>query len=325
MISPNCHQILASANCAEFVGASTDFVDVDPETSNLSPESLKRVQGSYRAVVAVDLAGRSCDMPRLAEIARKRGAVIIEDASHSLGGRFKSGGRYYRVGGHPWADMTTFSFHPVKTITSGEGGAIATNSDEFARRCRLFRNHGMIRNQEEFSGLGNAGLNEFGPWYYEMKQVGFNYRLTDFQCALAMSQLKKLPAFIRRRSEIVSCYNRAFSKLPLVSLTNRCGARVKPAWHLYVLKIDFERLGKTRTRVMEELRGFGVGSQVHYIPVHLQPYYRKKYGYRPGKCPVAEAYYSRCVSLQLYPAMTDSQVRRVIDAVTAVVKSNAVG
>jgi len=303
--SPNT--FLASANCAEYVGAIADFADVDPDTLNLSPLALESAWATdTKAVVAVDFAGRPCDMPAIAKVARGHGAVIIEDAAHALGSRFGYDGKEYSVGAHPWADMTTFSFHPVKTLTTGEGGAILTDSDELAARCRLFRNHGMERNRPE------------EPWYYEMKQPGFNYRITDLQCALGSSQLKRLEEFIQRRQEIVDSYNASFQalehlKIPIPVTSGR------PAWHLYAVQIDFQGIGKSRAKVMQELLALGVGTQVHYIPVHLQTYYRDKYGYAPGKCPNDEAFYEHCLSLPLFPAMTDGDVEQVIEAVQEVV------
>lgn len=305
LTSPNT--FLASANCAEYTGALADFVDIDQETLNLSPHSLESAWcDDIKAVVAVDFAGRPCDMPAIAEIARRQGAVVIEDAAHALGSRFMHEHKEYSVGSHPWADMTTFSFHPVKTLTTGEGGAILTDSDELAEKCRLFRNHGMERNRPA------------EPWFYEMKQPGFNYRITDLQCALGCSQLKRLEEFILRRQEIVDIYNAAFHTLENLQTPNPV-SNGRPAWHLYVVQVDFSNIVKSRAQVMKELQEFGVGSQVHYFPVHLQTYYREKYGYALGKCPHAEAFYERCLSLPLFPSMTDGEVKQVIDAVREVV------
>ena len=303
--SPNT--FLASANCAEYTGGTADFSDIDQETQNLSPLVLESVwTPSTKAVVAVDFAGRPCDMPAIAEVARKHGAVIIEDAAHALGSRLEHDGKEYSVGSHPWADMTTFSFHPVKTLTTGEGGAILTDSDEMASRCRLFRNHGMERNRPA------------EPWFYEMKQPGFNYRITDLQCALGRSQLKRLEEFVGRRQEIVDAYNASFLAMENLQAPNPF-SKGRSAWHLYAVQIDFAGIGKSRAQVMKELLERGVGTQVHYIPVHLQTYYRDKYGYAPGKCPNAEIFYGRCLSLPLFPSMSDSDVAQVIDAVQEVI------
>jgi len=304
---------LASANCAEYVGAQAVFSDIDPASYNLDPVLLEQnwTDGT-KAVVAVDFAGRPCNMPKIAGIAREHGAVVIEDASHAIGGGFVFEGKEYLVGGHPWADMTTFSFHPVKTMTTGEGGAIATDDDELAERCRLLRSHGMVKNRPE------------EPWYYEMPELGFNYRITDIQCALGRSQLKKLDGFVERRQVITERYNNAFSKVDWLTCPqiqddgNFNLTRV--AWHLYVVQIDFSGIGKSRAEVMAELREAGVGTQVHYIPVHMQPYYQNKYGYGRGDCPAAEAYYEQCLSLPLFPSMTDEQIEQVIAAVKGLCK-----
>ena len=305
LASPNT--FLASANCAEYVGASADFADIESDTHNLDPRKLEAAwSADIRAVVAVDFAGQPCDLPAIAQTARAHGALVVEDAAHSLGSRFKQAGVEYRVGSHPWADLTTFSFHPVKTITTGEGGAIATQDDELAARCRRFRSHGMIKNRPH------------EPWYYEMPEPGYNYRITDLQCALGAAQLGRIEDFIRRRQGIVDQYNRAFRALEGLKTPAVRPENTRVSWHLYVVEIDYERLGRSRADVMARLAEKGVGTQVHYIPVHTQPYYARKYGYAEGKCPVAEAYYRACLSLPLYPAMSDADVRQVIEAVQAV-------
>ena len=303
--SPNT--FLASANCAEYVGATADFIDIDSNTLNLNPDKLaSQWHDDVKAVVAVDFAGRPCDMPEIARIARGRQALVIEDAAHALGSRFTVDGKPFHVGSHPWADMTTFSFHPVKTITTGEGGAIATNNDELAQRCRMFRSHGMQKTRPD------------EPWFYEMQEPGYNYRITDIQCALGLSQLQRLDWFIERRREIVNAYSDAFKNVTWITLPMAPPAGQQVAWHLFVVQIDFAAIGTTRARLMQYLADKGVGSQVHYIPVHLQPYFAGKYGYGPGKCPVAEAYYETCLSLPLYPAMTDAEVDSVIEAVRGI-------
>ena len=334
--SPNT--FLASANCAEFVGAHVDFVDIDGTTLNLDPKALAQtIMTDVKAVVTVDFAGRPSELPAINRLAKAAGACVIEDAAHSLGSSFEYAGRRYRVGGHPWADMATLSFHPVKTITTGEGGAILTDDENLARRCRRFRSHGMIRDNHEWvqqpnslEKVGNSDTTEMAPWYYEMQELGYNYRITDFQCALGEVQLSQLEGLVRRRAEIVSCYDSAFSDLPMVKIApHSMEAPMNEgisynfsdiAWHLYVLQIDFVRLGKTRSQIMSALRSKGVGTQVHYIPVHLQPYYRRKYGFKPGKCPVAEKYYSQALSLPLFAGMSDRDVQQVISAIRSVVE-----
>lgn len=365
--SPNT--FVASANSAAYVGATPDFSDIDPKSYNLDPVVLEQDwKSDTKAVVAVDYAGQPCNMPEIARIARSHGAYVIEDACHGTGGGFQADGRKWKLGGHPWADITTFSFHPVKTLTTGEGGVLLTENDEWAAKARLLRTHGITRNQDEFTGLDDSefsassfqdsakpnppsaishplSFSERGPWYYEMQELGYNYRITDLQCALGRSQLKRLPEFITRRQEIASCYNQAFANidwlktpalassspatpLPVASeASNTLAPRLSTldsifsyqlsdlSLHLYTIQIDFPCLGKTRPEVMQELREQGVGTQVLYIPVYLQPWYRRTYGYAPGKCPNAEEFYSRALSLPLYPAMSDADVEKVIQAV----------
>lgn len=318
--SPNT--FLSSSNCAAFVGATPDFCDIDPATYNMDAEALRKMwTDDVKAVIPVAYAGQSADMKAIAEIARKKGVVVIEDACHGTGGGFYQDAKPWKQGGHPWADMTVFSFHPVKTLTTGEGGMLVTNNDEYAAKARFLRTHGMSK--ENFSGLGSdsPALAEKGSWYYEMHELGYNFRITDIQCALGTSQLKKLPQFIQRRQEIVARYNEAFSNLSWIKTpATRTEADIEHiSWHLYTVQINFSSLGKTRTEVMLELREHGVGSQVLYIPVYLQPWYRKTYGYAAGKCPNAETYYTQALSLPLFPAMTDDEVNKVVEAVKSVV------
>ncbi|MEI8309161.1 MAG: DegT/DnrJ/EryC1/StrS family aminotransferase [Verrucomicrobiota bacterium] len=354
--SPNT--FLASANCAAYLNAIPDFSDIDPDHHNLDPEVLEtNWREDTKAVVAVDYAGQPCNMPEIARIARNHGARVIEDASHAVGSGFSAEGKKWRLGGHPWADLTVFSFHPVKTMTAGEGGMLVTNNDEYARRARLLRSHGVTRNPEEFVGLGfecpasNVGsqtekaigqtlsatsldprlpptLPEQGPWVYEMQELGYNYRITDFQCALGRSQLRRLASFIQRRQQIVARYNEAFADLDWLkapSLDTRHSTSDPSSGfsyqlsdlslHLYTVQINFSSLGMTRTAAMNALRQQEIGSQVLYIPVHLQPWYRKTYGYHPGKCPVAEAFYAQALSLPLFSALSDDDVERVVAGV----------
>lgn len=316
--SPNT--FVSSANCAAFVGATPDFADIDPATYNLCPKALEaNWQDDTKAVVAVAYAGQSPDMPAISQVARSHGAIVIEDGCHGTGGGFSYEGRDYKIGGHPWADITTFSFHPVKTMTTGEGGILVTDHHEYAETARLLRSHGITRDPAAFIGLGSdkSELIEQGTWYYEMQRLGYNYRITDFQCALGRSQLKKLPTFIKRRREIVMQYNTAFADLPWLQTpqTLRPEDAALISWHLYTVQIDFGALGQTRSQIMQRLRDQGIGSQVLYIPVYLQPWYQETYGYRVGKCPNAEAYYLKSLSLPLYPTMTDDDVGIVIKTI----------
>jgi UDP-4-amino-4,6-dideoxy-N-acetyl-beta-L-altrosamine transaminase len=334
--SPNT--FLASANAAAYVGATPDFSDIDPEFHNLDPGKLEsHWKPDTKAVVAVDYAGVPCNMPEIARIARSRGAYVIEDACHGIGGGFEADGKSWKLGGHPWADITTFSFHPVKTMTTGEGGILVTENDEWAAKARLLRTHGVTRNPSDFVGLVDntnhtsgfsSQLSEVGPWYYEMQDLGYNFRITDLQCALGRSQLEQLPSFIRRRQKIVARFSEAFANLDWLQVPSVATRRQPRATssdfafelsdlslHLYTVQIDFVQMGKTRTKVMQELRDQGVGSQVLYIPVYLQPWYRRTFGYAPGKCAYAEAYYACALSLPLYPSMTDEDVKRVIHSV----------
>lgn len=319
---------LASANAAAYVGATPDFCDIDPVSFTLDPAVLRRDwRDDTRAVVAVDYAGQACDMPEIERVARSRGAIVIEDACHAVGGAFhtpEAPGRSYAIGGHSWADMTVFSFHPVKTMTTGEGGMLVTDRSDFAERARMLRSHGIVRDPARFlTPDDDPILGEKGPWFYEMQDLGANYRLTDLQCALGLSQLGRLDASLSRRRRIVAAYNTAFAGLDwLVTPKLRTPADADTtSWHLYTVEIDFAALGRSRTRVMQELRAEGVGSQVLYIPVHLQPWYRRSFNYGPGKCPHAEAFYARALSLPLFPAMTDDDVQQVIAAVHALALS----
>lgn len=307
---------LASANVAAHVGAIPDFADIDPVTRTLDPQALADSwRADTRAIVAVDFAGPTAALPAIAKVARARGAVVIEDASHAVGGRFFADGRTWNVGASPWADLAVFSFHPVKTLTTGEGGMLVTDRADWAAHARRLRSHGIERDPSAFTDF----TEETGPWLYEMQDLGYNYRLTDLQCALGISQLSRLEAALERRRAIVAAYNRAFAACDWITTPAlRCPEDASlTSWHLYAVEIDFVALGRTRAAVMAELRSAGVGTQVHYIPVHLQPWYRATYGYGPGKCPVAERYYERALSLPLFPGMTDADVRSVIAAVQA--------
>ena len=291
----------ATANCAVFQGGTPVFADVDPDTLLLDTASAEaRVTRRTRAIIAVDYAGQPCDYDALRALAERNGLALADDACHALGGRYK--GR--PVGS--LADLSTFSLHPVKHITSGEGGMVTTDDPDLAKRMRLFRNHGITTDHRQREASGS--------WFYEMVDLGYNYRLTDFQCALGASQLGKLPVWVLRRREIAARYDAAFADAPGIR-----PLAVRPdayhAYHLYVIRLEAREPGKDRAAIFRSLREAGIGVNVHYIPVHLHPYYRKRFGTRPGDCPVAEAAYERILSLPMYPGMSDGQVDEVIGAV----------
>ena len=300
---------LATANCARFVGAEVVFADVDPQTGLMTPdtlaEAMTRLDGRrLRAVLPVHLRGDTAELPALEAMAKSANAVLVEDAPHALGSSLKFGNTMQRVGDCAHSAMATFSFHPVKTIATGEGGMVTTNDPRLAERLRRLRSHGMIRPQDG------------DPWWYEMPEIGFNYRLPDILCALGISQLAKLDAFAARRRALAARYEEALKPLaPLVVQASRPDWS-DPVLHLMVALIDFQAAGRTRREVVEALRARGVGTQVHYIPVHTQPYYRERYGERD--LPGANAWYERCLSLPLYPGMADDDVDRVVAALADV-------
>jgi len=305
--SPNT--FVASANSLIYNSIKPIFADIDEKTYNIDAKQIeKKITKKTRVIVAVDYAGQVCEAQRIYKIAKSRGIFVVEDAAHAIGSRYASG---ERVGSCKYSDLTVFSFHPVKNMTTGEGGAVTTNSKKLYEKLLLLRSHGVTKNPSLFS-------KNPGPWYYEMQSLGFNYRMSDISAALGRSQLKRLPRFIKRRREIVKKYNEAFKKIENITIPFE-RPKVVSAFHLYTLKIDFDKIGKSRSQVMAELKIRGVGSQVLYIPVHLQPYYRKTYGYKIDDFPLAESYYKRALSLPLFPGMTDKDVEKVIRAVKEVV------
>ncbi len=302
---------VATANAVTACGARVVLADIAPSTLALAPESLEdhlAGESEIAAILPVHMAGLAADMAALRARAGRR--IVIEDAAHALGGRYPDG---RPVGCCAHSDMTCFSFHPVKPITSGEGGAITTNDDELARRLRLLRGHGIERDPARFT----SGETPEGPWICEQQSLGFNYRLSDLHAALGLSQIAKLDRFLDRRREIVARYDAAFADLPAVRpLQAADEQRARSAHHLYLLWFDFGRLGRTRTEVMNELRAAGIGSQVHYIPIARQPFYRAHLGADPSDFPRSEDYYRGCLSLPLHADLTDAEAERVIDAVT---------
>jgi UDP-4-amino-4,6-dideoxy-N-acetyl-beta-L-altrosamine transaminase len=311
---------VASANCAVYCGAKPVFADILPDTYNISPGEIeKKITVHTKAVIPVDLAGQSCDMEAIQTVVssaeKKYGhrIYIIEDASHALGSLYK--GR--KVGSCAYADVTVMSFHPVKHITTGEGGVAFTNDEGLMKKLRLLRSHGMTGEPEEFQNRemafskASGGESLVNPWYYEQISLGYNYRITDIQCALGLSQLKKLPLFRKRRHKIVEAYNEAFRDIRCIHPpfeSPDCNSN----FHLYILLFDFEEMGMDRARFMYELKARSIQTQVHYIPVHLQTFYKRHLGTKWGDYPRAEAYYEKCLSIPLYPAMTDEDVERVI-------------
>ncbi|MEW5796623.1 MAG: UDP-4-amino-4,6-dideoxy-N-acetyl-beta-L-altrosamine transaminase, partial [Candidatus Zixiibacteriota bacterium] len=290
--SPNT--FLADANCARYVGAEVAFVDIDPETGNMNPEALVPLLEAdtgrrVKAIIPVHFAGQPVNLMRIREITSRHGARVVDDACHALGASYECGRGSCRIGCGEHSDMTVFSFHPVKHVATGEGGAIATNDAALDEKLRRFRNHGMVKSDFANQEMAYASDGRLNPWYYEMPEPGFNYRLTDIQAALGIGQLKRLDWSVRRRNEIAFWYHR------LIELNIPSG-RVKPlktcarlvhAYHLFVVQIDFEAYGIARADVMHRLREAGIGTQVHYIPVPLQPYYRRVASTKPGQFPGA--------------------------------------
>lgn len=295
----------ATANAALYLGATVKFVDVEPDTGNLDAALIREATNERtKLIVPVDFAGHPADYDSLNEVANAAGATVVADAAHSLGATYQ---------GRPvgtLAAATEISFHPVKPVTTAEGGAVLTDDPKLAARARLFRTHGITRDAAELTAPDE------GPWWYEQHHLGFNYRLTDVQAALGTSQISKLGRFIKRRQEIAKQYSAALSDVPQLLLpTERAG--VESGWHLYVVRVTGEP-GRRRT-FFERLRELGLGVQVHYIPVYYHPYYQGL-GFKRGSCPVAEDFYARAVSLPIYPQMSDDDISSSIDRVKRAVK-----
>jgi perosamine synthetase len=295
----------ASANCVVFQGGTPVFADVDPDTLLLTPARAEaKITPRTKAIIAVDYAGQPCDYTALQAIAERHSLVLVADACHALGGSYQD----RPVGS--LANLSTFSLHPVKPITTGEGGVITTDDLELARRMRLFRNHGISSDHRQREAQGS--------WFYEMVDLGYNYRLTDMQCALGLSQLRKLPAWVARRQEIAWRYDTAFAEIPAILPLKR-HEDIQHAYHLYVIRLDLDRLRVDRTAIFKALRAEGIGVNVHYIPVHVHPFYRQHFGTGLGDCPVAEAAYERIISLPIFPAMCDQDVDDVLIACRKVI------
>ncbi len=302
---------VASANCALYCGADVDFVDIDPNTYNMSAELLEaKLREAHKAgrlpkvIVPVHFAGQSCAMEEIARLAKQYGVSVIEDASHAIGGRYKES----RVGSCSYSDLTVFSFHPVKIITTGEGGIALTNREDIYEILLSLRSHGITRNPELMEGESH------GSWYYQQTELGYNYRMTDIQAALGTSQMKSLDEFVARRRVLADRYSKQFKGLPL-TLPWQHPDTFSP-FHLYVIRLRREEINKTHRKVFESLRGAGIGVNIHYIPVHTQPYYARL-GFKTGAFPESEKYYSEAISLPLFSGMTDEEQKQVIRAVRA--------
>jgi UDP-4-amino-4,6-dideoxy-N-acetyl-beta-L-altrosamine transaminase len=319
---------LATANAVRYVGAEVVFADVDPHTGLMR---LADLQAAYaraysreggqeiKAVLPVHLSGQCVDMESVAEFSAKHDLVVIEDACHAVGASYRThSGEEVLIGSCRHSDMTVFSLHPVKTIAMGEGGMITTNDAQLYATLQRLRSHGMVRDAAEFiqpeEGFDADG--QANPWYYEMPEPGYNYRASEIHCALGLSQLRKLDGFLARRRRLADLYDRALAPLaPRVQGVPRVSGCAS-GWHLYVVRIDFDAAGITRAALMRRLREVGIGTQVHYLPVHRQPYYRRRYG--ALQLPGADAYYAKCLSLPLFPAMSDHDVARVVAALGAI-------
>ena len=285
----------ASANCVLYCGGTPVFADVDPKTYNIDPEDIQRkITDRTKAIIAVHLAGQPCDMDAIHSIAREHGLIVIEDGAHALGSVYKG----KKVGS--MSDMTTFSFHPVKPITTGEGGMIVTDNEDFYKKMILFRSHGITRDDSMMT-------RNDGPWFYQQFDLGYNYRITDIQCALGCSQMKKLDRFLARRKEIVAHYNEAFADCDNI-ITPYQLSDTESGWHLYIVQVK----KCDRRQVFENMREKGIGVNVHYIPVYMHPYYQE-HGYENVHCANAEEIYSHIISLPLYPGLTSEQQDYVID------------
>lgn len=309
----------ASANCASYLGAQPVFADVRPDTAGIDVAAISRaITPKTKAIIPVDFTGHPADLAEIYALAQQYGLVVIEDAAHSLGATYRG----QPVGCGAYSDMTMLSFHPVKHITTGEGGAVLTNSDALAARLRLFRNHGIERDPKRFVVQPSPG-----PWYHEMQELGHNFRLTDLQAALGRSQMARLAEFVERRQEIALLYDRLLAAVPYVRPLERLSDRLS-SFHLYAVRIDFAGLAQAgrpidRAQVMNALRELAVGTQVHYIPVYRHPYHQRTLAaagkpHSEAEFPNAEAFYAEALSLPMYPALTDADVERVVASLAQV-------
>lgn len=295
----------ASANCILYCGGIPVFCDINAKTMNIDVNKIEeKITSKTKAIIPVDLCGQSVDMDKIMEIAKKHNLIVIEDGAHALGSEYKG----QKVGNK--ADMTEFSFHPVKPITTGEGGIVVTNDEDLYNRLSLFRTHGITKDR-------NRMINNEGPWYYEQIDLGYNYRITDLQCALGISQMSKIDKFLKRRRQIVKIYNEAFKDLKEI-ITPYEEDFSNSGWHIYVIRLKLDDLKVGRKEIFEALQKENIGVNVHYLPVYLHPYY-KNLGYKKGLCKEAEKAYESMITLPLFPKMSDKDVKDVIEAVNKVI------
>ncbi|MDY3296225.1 UDP-4-amino-4,6-dideoxy-N-acetyl-beta-L-altrosamine transaminase [Selenomonas sp.] len=305
----------ASANCGRYCGADVDFVDIDDATYNMDADVLEQKLAAARAagrsgrlpkvVVPVHLAGQSCDMVRIHALAEEYGFTVLEDASHATGADYLGG----KVGSCAYSDMAVFSFHPVKIITTGEGGMVLTNRADLYEKLKLYRSHGITRDPQLMTHASD------GPWYYQQVDLGYNYRMTDIQAALGYSQMDRLDQFVARRRHLVARYNELLRDLPLRTPHVMDGAG--PSWHIYIVRLDLTKVKKPKTQIFAEMRARGITLNLHYIPVHTQPYY-EALGHRPEECPVAMQYYKEAFTLPLYTLLTEEQQDGIVAALKEV-------
>ena len=307
---------VASANCGLYCGAQVDFVDIDPKTYNLCPQALEtklitaeRDGKLPKVLVAVHLCGQPCDMQAIHALSQRFGFNVIEDASHAVGGQYR--GEY--IGNGRYSDITVFSFHPVKIITTAEGGMALTNDDLLAERMNLYRSHGVTRDQHLMTHEPD------GPWYYQQVELGFNYRMTELQAALGVSQLERLDAFVARRHRLADRYNELLQDLPLTLPWQHPDSY--SGLHLYVIRLQRDKIGKSHRQVFEALRDQGIGVNLHYIPVHTQPYYQQM-GFKAGDYPQAEQYYREAISLPMYQGLTEAQQDEVVQTLKKILEGS---
>jgi UDP-4-amino-4,6-dideoxy-N-acetyl-beta-L-altrosamine transaminase len=311
--SPN--SFVASSNCALYCGASVDFVDIDPRTYNMSSECLadklaeaEKIDKLPKVVIPVHMTGQACDMAAIYELSQQYGFEIIEDASHAIGGRYKN----EPIGNGRYSAMSVFSFHPVKMITSGEGGMVVTNDSKLLKKLRLFRSHGITSNSEDMYPRASEQI-----WNYQQIELGFNYRMTDIQAALGLNQLKRLDEFVTKRQSIAKRYNQLFKELPIITPWQHEDSY--SSYHLYLIQLNFKDKNSHR-RVYNELREHGVLVNLHYIPIYLQPYY-EQLGFKEGYCPEAEEYYNRVISIPIYTKLLDEEQDHVVESIQKVLHS----